>query len=85
MLVIEQYFVYKHSLLLRMHAVLKISLKSYLKIYAIALTIILKFEHMDFCYISFAGTGQHAREKLEFRNRLSIALGAAKGDPLQNQ
>ncbi|KAK9925598.1 hypothetical protein M0R45_033917 [Rubus argutus] len=25
------------------------------------------------------GTGQHAREKLEFRNRLSIALGAAKG------
>ncbi|XP_004304571.1 PREDICTED: proline-rich receptor-like protein kinase PERK1 [Fragaria vesca subsp. vesca] len=25
------------------------------------------------------GTGQHVREKLEFKNRLSIALGAAKG------
>lgn len=60
-------------------------LKSYLIIYAIAPSVTLKFEHMIIHYISFAGTGQHVREKLEFKNRLSIALGAAKGDPLQNQ
>ncbi|MCI23301.1 hypothetical protein A2U01_0044480, partial [Trifolium medium] len=28
---------------------------------------------------------QQPREKLEFKHRLSIAQGAAKGDPLQNQ
>lgn len=37
------------------------------------------------CEFLFAGTGQHSPEKLEFKNRVSIALGAAKGDPLQNQ
>ncbi|KAL9331137.1 hypothetical protein ACSQ67_000747 [Phaseolus vulgaris] len=31
------------------------------------------------------GAGQQSREKLEFKHRLSIAQGAAKGDPLQNQ
>lgn len=31
------------------------------------------------------GVGQHSQEKLEFKHRLSIALGAAKGDHLQNQ
>jgi hypothetical protein len=33
----------------------------------------------------FAGPGQTLDGKLEFKHRLSIALGAAKGDPLQNQ
>lgn len=38
------------------------------------------------CEFLFADTtGQHSPEKLEFKNRVSIALGAAKGDPLQNQ
>lgn len=31
------------------------------------------------------GAAQLSREKLEFKHRLSIALGAAKGDHLQNQ
>ncbi|GAB4848587.1 hypothetical protein Ancab_003294 [Ancistrocladus abbreviatus] len=31
------------------------------------------------------GAACGSREKLEFKQRLSIALGAAKGDPLQNQ
>lgn len=31
------------------------------------------------------GPGQTLDGKLEFKHRLSIALGAAKGDPLQNQ
>lgn len=31
------------------------------------------------------GAGQVTKEKLEFKHRLSIALGAAKGEPLQNQ
>lgn len=31
------------------------------------------------------GAGQVTKEKLEFKHRLSIALGAAKGDALQNQ
>lgn len=31
------------------------------------------------------GASQQPREKLEFKHRLSIAQGAAKGDPLQNQ
>ena len=34
---------------------------------------------------SFVGAGQVSKEKLEFKHRLSIGLGAAKGDPLQNQ
>lgn len=55
-----------------------------LEIYAIAASIMLKLI-MWLCNFSFAGTGQHSRKKLEFKNRLSIALGAAKGDPLQNQ
>lgn len=35
-------------------------------------------------YIS-AGAGHVSKEKLEFKHRLSIAIGAAKGDLLQNQ
>lgn len=35
--------------------------------------------------VFFAGTGQGSGERLEFKHRLSIALGAAKGDLLQNQ
>lgn len=35
--------------------------------------------------IHLYGAGQVSQEKLEFKHRLSIALGAAKGDPLQNQ
>lgn len=35
--------------------------------------------------IHLYGAGQVTKEKLEFKHRLSIALGAAKGDPLQNQ
>ncbi|CAN1243925.1 Receptor-like protein kinase ANXUR2 [Linum perenne] len=31
------------------------------------------------------GSGQVSKEKLEFKHRLAIALGAAKGDALQNQ
>ncbi|KAH7518974.1 hypothetical protein FEM48_Zijuj09G0228500 [Ziziphus jujuba var. spinosa] len=31
------------------------------------------------------GAGLDSREKLEFKSRLTVALGAAKGDPLQNQ
>lgn len=37
------------------------------------------------CSLFLVGTSQSSREKLEFKHRLSIALGAAKGDPLQNQ
>jgi len=33
----------------------------------------------------FTGAGHGSREKLEFKHRLSIALGAAKGDLLPNQ
>lgn len=33
----------------------------------------------------FSGAGQVSQEKLEFKHRLTIALGAAKGDLLQNQ
>lgn len=40
---------------------------------------------MKFCDVPFAGAGQVSQEKLEFKHRLSIAIGAAKGDPLQNQ
>lgn len=35
--------------------------------------------------IHLYGAGHVSQEKLEFKHRLSIALGAAKGDPLQNQ
>jgi serine/threonine protein kinase len=35
--------------------------------------------------IHLYGTGHASQEKLEFKHRLAIALGAAKGDPLQNQ
>lgn len=36
-------------------------------------------------FLSLSGAGQVSTQKLEFKHRLSIALGAAKGDPLQNQ
>lgn len=41
----------------------------------------------DFSFLGFffLGDGHVTQEKLEFKHRLSIALGAAKGDPLQNQ
>lgn len=35
--------------------------------------------------IHLYGPSQVSQQKLEFKHRLSIALGAAKGDPLQNQ
>ncbi|KAK8566066.1 hypothetical protein V6N12_059606 [Hibiscus sabdariffa] len=35
--------------------------------------------------IHLYGVGQGSAPKIEFKHRLSIALGAAKGDPLQNQ
>ncbi|MBA0802077.1 hypothetical protein Gohar_012406 [Gossypium harknessii] len=35
--------------------------------------------------IHLYGVGQVSAQKIEFKHRLSIALGAAKGDPLQNQ
>lgn len=38
----------------------------------------------SYCYV-FSGAGVDSHEKLEFKSRLAIAQGAAKGDPLQNQ
>lgn len=40
---------------------------------------------LSVCNFLSAGVAQQSREKLEFKHRLSIALGAAKGDPLVNQ
>lgn len=58
---------------------------SYIKISLNPIFVILIPNIMKSYYYVFAGAGIDSREKLEFKSRLTIALEAAKGDPLQNQ